>query len=96
MTIYTTPALTKVQPQARAQVKWVEVILFTILAYGLTWSWLAIKLAPHLGDLLTASKTPVDSTPYFGSQLYPIVGMFGPMLAAIFMRLIISRDLLGN
>jgi hypothetical protein len=80
------------QPQARAQVKWREVILFTLLAYGLTWTWQAIKIIPRLGELLTAPKTPADSTVIFGNVYYHILGMFGPMLAAIFMRLFISRE----
>jgi len=62
------------------------------LAYGFTWAWQGIKVFPHLGELLTATKTPTDSTLIFGNVLYPIVGMFGPMLAAIFMRLVVSRE----
>ena len=73
-------------------IKWGEVILFSLLAYGITWAWLGIKIVPHLGELLTASKTPTDSTVIFGNVYYPILGMFGPMLAAIFMRLFISRE----
>jgi membrane protease YdiL (CAAX protease family) len=68
------------------------VVLFTLLAYGLTWGWQAIKILPHLGELLTASKTPADSTSIFGNPFFHIVGMFGPMLAAILMRLFISRE----
>ena len=92
MSVYTTSTITKAQPQGRAQIKWGEVILFTLLAYGLTWAWQAIKLVPHLGDLLTAAKTPADATSIFGNPLFHIVGMFGPMLAAILMRLFISRE----
>jgi len=88
----TSSKILNVQPQVRAQVKWREVILFTLLAYGLTWAWQGIKIVPHLGELLTASKTPADSTVIFGNLYYHILGMFGPMLAAIFMRLFISRE----
>ena len=92
MSAYTTSTVANVQPQARTHIKWGEVILFSLLAYGLTWVWLGIKMVPHLGELLTASKTPTDSTVVFGNVYYPILGMFGPMLAAIFMRLFISRE----
>ena len=92
MSVYPSSTTAKVQPQARIRVKWGEVALFTVLAYGFTWAWVGIKIVPHLGDLLTASKTPADSTAIFGNALYPIVGMFGPMLAAIFMRLFVSRE----
>ena len=85
-------ATANVQPNAQARVKWREVFLFSLLAYGFTWAWLAFKIVPHLGELLTASKTPADSTVVFGDALYPIVGMFGPMLAAIIMRVLISRE----
>jgi MFS family permease len=92
LTKITSSEMLNVPPQARAQVKWSEVILFTLLAYGLTWAWQGIKIVPHLGELLTASKTPADSTFIFGNVYYHILGMFGPMLAAIFMRLFISRE----
>ena len=92
MSAYTTSTVANVQPQARTHIKWGEVFLFSLLAYGITWAWLGIKIVPHLGELLTASKTPTDSTVIFGNVYYPILGMFGPMLAAIFMRLFISRE----
>jgi hypothetical protein len=92
MSVYTRSTITQVQPQARAQIKWREVILFTLLAYGLTWVWQGIKILPHLGELLTAAKTPADATAIFGNPLFHVVGMFGPMLAAILMRLFISRE----
>jgi len=88
----TSSKMLNVQSQVRPQVKWREVILFTLLAYGLTWAWQAIKIVPHLGELLTASKTPTDSTIIYGNVYYHILGMFGPMLAAIIMRLFISRE----
>jgi uncharacterized protein len=92
MNTITSVAHVKVQPQARTGIKWREVILFTFLAYGLTWTWQGIKILPHLGELLTASKTPADSTVIFGNVYYHILGMFGPMLAAIIMRLYVSRE----
>jgi hypothetical protein len=92
MSAITTTTTVKVEPQARTRVRWGEVILFSLLAYGLTWAWQGIKIIPHLGELLTASQTPTDSTFIFGNVYYHILGMFGPMLAAIFMRVFISRE----
>jgi len=92
MNVDSTSTIAKVQPQARIQVKWGEVLLFSLLAYGFTWIWLGIKIVPHLGELLAAANTPTDSTIVFGDVYYPILGMFGPMLAAIIMRLFISRE----
>jgi CAAX protease family protein len=88
----TTVTHVEVKPQTRTGVQWREVILFTFLAYSLTWIWQGIKILPHLGELLTASKTPADSTVIFGNVYYHILGMFGPMLAAIIMRLFVSRE----
>jgi membrane protease YdiL (CAAX protease family) len=85
-------SIANVQPETQARVKWGQVFLFSLLAYGFTWAWLAIKMVPQLGELLSASRTPTDPTVIFGDALYPIVGMFGPMLAAIVMRVFISRE----
>jgi membrane protease YdiL (CAAX protease family) len=92
MNTISTATHVNVQPQARTGVQWREVILFTFLAYSLTWTWQGIKILPHLGEVLTASKTPADSTVIFGNLYYHILGMFGPMLAAIVMRLFVSRE----
>jgi hypothetical protein len=92
MSIFTTANPVKVQSQARPRVKWGQVFLFSSLALGLTYGWHSIKIVPHLSELLAASKTPTDATFIYGNMLYPLAGMFGPMLAAIFMRLFISRE----
>ena len=92
MNVITTSAPVKDQPRARTRVKWGEVLVFSFLAYGLTWIWQGIKIVPHLGELLSASKTPADSTIIFGNVYYHILGMFGPMLAAIIMRVFVSRE----
>jgi hypothetical protein len=69
-----------------------EVLLFSLLAYALTWTWLGSKIAPYLGALLTAPATPADATVIFGNPLYHVVGMFGPLFAALAMRLVVSRE----
>ena len=92
MNVITRSAPVKDQPRARTRVKWGEVLVFSFLAYGLTWIWQGIKIVPHLGELLSASKTPADSTIIFGNVYYHILGMFGPMLAAIIMRVFVSRE----
>lgn len=83
---------TAVRTSVATPVNWRGVALFTALAYGLTWAWLGIKLAPHLGSLLRATTTPTNSLDIFGHPLYHVVGMFGPMLAALFMRLVITKE----
>lgn len=92
MTVYTTSPAASVQPQARTGVRWSQVILFSAIAYGFSWAWYGVKLVPHLGSLLAGSTTPTDSTSIFGNVYYTIGAMFGPMVAAIFMCLFISRE----
>jgi membrane protease YdiL (CAAX protease family) len=92
MSTITTSTTERIQPQTRAQVRWSQVIVFSVIAYGFTWAWYGIKLVPHLGGLLAGSTTPTDSTFIFGNVYYTIGAMFGPMLAAIFMRLFVSRE----
>ena len=53
-------ARTAVRAPARVHVRWKEVILFVVLAYGLAWVWSGFFILPYLGDLLTRSTTPTD------------------------------------
>ncbi len=70
-----------------AKVVWRDVALYTALAYALAWSvWFA--LVPHFFDLLTAKRTPhkLDVAPVY------ILGMFAPAVAAVVMRLFVSKE----
>jgi membrane protease YdiL (CAAX protease family) len=78
-------------PEIRARVAWREVILFCLLAYGLSWAWDGIWVIPRLGTLLSSATTPADPTLVFGSMLAHLPAMFGPMLAAAVMRLRVPR-----
>jgi hypothetical protein len=66
-----------------------EAFIFCILAYVLSWGWWGFKFAPFLGAFF------VSGQPIARSQLGDMdvsIGMFGPMIAAILMRLWISRE----
>jgi membrane protease YdiL (CAAX protease family) len=78
-------------PAAHGEVRWREVALFSLIAYALTWGWNAIWIIPNLG-LLTASTAPADPTTIYGNLLNFLPGMFGPLVAAVVMRLWISRE----
>lgn len=77
---------------ANRRVRWREVALFSVLAYAFTWGWYGLKIWPQLGELLTAPKSPTDPLPLLGHPLYHLVAMFGPLLAAVIMRLVVSRE----
>jgi hypothetical protein len=73
-------------------VPWREVVLFTSIAYGLTWAWQGIWIVPNIGRLLAAPTTPHDATLVFGNQVNHLPGMFGPLLAAVAMRRWVGRE----
>lgn len=72
---------------SRPTVPWRDVTLYTVLAFALPWAlWLA--LLPDFLDLLTASRTPekLDVPPVY------VLGMFAPAVAAVVMRLFVSKE----
>lgn len=81
---------TAAQPPALVHVNWREVILFALLAYGLAWAWWGFWLFPYLGTLLTQSTTPADLLG--GAGVAMVLGMFAPMIAALIMRLSVSKE----
>jgi len=70
---------------------WREAILFSVLAYALSWLYWAPGLLPHLGRILTTGETPEDIQAIVG-PFGPAIGMFGPLLAALIMRLFVSKE----
>ena len=82
------------QAPARAHVNWREVILFGLLAYGLAWAWWGFWLSPYLDTLLTQSTTPTDLLARASGALALAIplGMFAPMIAALIMRLFVSKE----
>jgi uncharacterized protein len=82
---------TAVQASARARVAWREVVLFGVLAYGLAWGWSGFWLLPYLGDLLTRSTTPTDLVDRLGAVAV-LPTMLAPMIAALIMRLFVSKE----
>jgi membrane protease YdiL (CAAX protease family) len=82
---------TAVQASPRAHVNWREVTLFVVLAYGLAWAWSGFFLLPYLGDLLARSTTPTDMLGRLGAGV-TLPTMLTPMIAALIMRLFVSRE----
>jgi membrane protease YdiL (CAAX protease family) len=70
------------------QVAWRHVICFVLLAYGSAWAIWAALLGPTITEALRDGRTP-DS---FTATLAVTLGMYAPALAAVVMRLFISRE----
>jgi membrane protease YdiL (CAAX protease family) len=81
---------TAMQMPARVHVIWREVVLFGLLAYGLAWAWWGFLFFPYLGTLLTQSTTPTDLVAQAGVAM--VLGMFAPMIAALIMRVFVSKE----
>src|SRR3712207_9299591 len=90
-----TTAGTTVRAPARVHVRWKEVILYVLMAYGLAWAWSGFFLLPYLGDLLTRSTTPTDLVDRLGA-LAVLPTMLTPMIAALIMRLFVSKEEIGR
>jgi len=86
-----TSATTAVQAPARGNVNWREVTLYGLLAYGLAWVWAGFWLLPYLGTLLTQSTTPTDLVGQLGGVVL-LSTMLTPMIAALIMRLFVSKE----
>jgi uncharacterized protein len=71
-------------------VNWREIVLFGLLAYGLAWVWWGFLFFPYLGTLLTQSTAPTDLVAQAGVAI--VLGMFAPMIAALIMRLFVSKE----
>src|SRR3712207_5792815 len=82
---------TETQAPVHVRVNWQEVILFVALAYGLAWAWSGYFLLPYLGDLLTRSTTPTDMVGRLGPAA-TLPTMLTPMIAALVMRIFVSRE----
>jgi hypothetical protein len=93
MTSTTTDATagTAAQAPVRVRVRWKEVILFVVLAYGLAWAWSGYFLLPYLGDLFTRSTTPTDMLARLGPAS-TLGTMLTPMIAAFIMRIFVSKE----
>jgi membrane protease YdiL (CAAX protease family) len=65
------------------------ILAFCVLAYSLSWGWWGIRFAPFWEQLISYGQ------PISRSQIGILdiqIGMFGPLIAAIVMRLWISKE----
>ena len=74
----------------REPVGWRDVALYSMLAYAISWAWWAQLVVPRLGSVSLDRPMPdMTNDPALGMFAF---GMFGPMIAAIIMRLFISKE----
>jgi len=70
------------------KVAWRHVICFVLLAYGSAWAIWAALLGPTIMDALRDGRTPDN----FTATPAVMLGMYAPALAAVVMRLFISKE----
>ena len=81
---------TRTSTTQKQSLKWREIAIFSSLAYLFSWIYWLPPILPHFVGLLTSGKTPENIEEIIGP--YFVLGMFGPLLAAVVMRLFISRE----
>jgi hypothetical protein len=73
--------------QASAGVAWGHVALFAFLSYAIAWA-LILPFIPNVFDLIRANETPAE----LDISIVPVFAMFAPMVAAVVMRLFVSKE----
>jgi uncharacterized protein len=68
-------------------VPWRDVIVFVVLAYGIAWV-LWSPLVPTIAETLSMGRTPEK----FHAGIEVAIGMYAPAVAALVMRLFVSRE----
>jgi membrane protease YdiL (CAAX protease family) len=73
--------------KASAGVAWSHVLLFAFLSYAIAWA-LILPFIPNVFDLIRADETPAE----LDISIVPVFAMFAPMIAALVMRLFVSKE----
>jgi len=70
------------------KVAWRHVICFVLLAYGIAWAIWVTQLGPAIKNALRDGRTPDN----FAATPAVMLGMYAPALAAVVMRVVISKE----
>jgi hypothetical protein len=77
----------------RPPVQWRNIVAFSALAYALSGGWWAPMVWPYLSRITLTG--PLPNVVEGGSVRVPL-GMFGPLVAALIMRLFVTREWLNG
>jgi hypothetical protein len=69
------------------RVAWGHVALFAFIFYAIAWA-LVLPFIPNVFDLIRADETPAE----LDISIVPVFAMFAPMLAALVMRMFVSKE----
>jgi uncharacterized protein len=72
-----------------ATVDWRKIVIFCILTLTLTWLWWIIRFFPHVQPDMLIDRTALG-------PLDVPVGMFGPLLAAVILKLLYKEEFRGS
>src|SRR4051794_40951494 len=75
------------ETKTQARVPWRHVAAFVALAYGITWTMWA-SVMPDAWHALMVGRTPSEYT----MAGLGILGMFGPALAALILRVFVTKE----
>lgn len=67
-----------------------EIVIFTALAYAFSWAWWGALIFSGAQTFSNLSQTNADEAQ--SAQMMIAIGDFGPLLAALIMRLFVSRE----
>jgi CAAX protease family protein len=70
------------------KVAWRHVICFVLLAYGIAWAIWVTQLGPAIKKAMRDGRTPDN----FAATPAVMLGMYAPALAAVVMRVVISKE----
>lgn len=70
--------------------KWRDVIVFSILAYLFSWLWWGVLFLSGMQTISNLSQMNADESQF--AQTTIAIGDFGPLIAALLMRLFVSKE----
>jgi uncharacterized protein len=74
-------------PESPSRVAWGHVALFAFLSYAIAWA-LILPFIPNVLDLIRAHETPAE----LDVSAVAVFAMFAPMIAALVMRIFVSKE----